>query len=71
MIPLSLYRSPESVSDCSIIDLETVTGNDSFINDGQMVSWAEDCDGLVDSLSIVNEAEEEMWDFDEVDDLGV
>ena len=30
-----------------------------------MFSWAEDCDGLVDSLSIVNEAEEEMWDFDE------
>ena len=30
-----------------------------------MVSWAKDCDGLVDSLSIVNETEEEMWDFDE------
>ena len=30
-----------------------------------MFSWAEDCDGLVDSLSIVNEAEEEMWDFDQ------
>ena len=30
-----------------------------------MFSWAEDCDGLVDSLSIVNEAEEEMWDFNE------
>ena len=30
-----------------------------------MVSWAEDYDGLVDSLSIVTEAEEELWDFDE------
>ena len=29
------------------------------------MSWVEDCDGFVDSLSIVNEAEEEMWDFDE------
>ena len=60
LISLSLYRSLESVSDCSVTDVETVTGNDSFINDGQMVSWAEDCDGLVDSLSIDNEAEEEM-----------
>ena len=56
LISLSLYRSLESVSDCSVTDVETVTGNDSFINDGQMVSWAEDCDGLVDSLSIDNEA---------------
>ena len=29
------------------------------------MSWVEDCDGFVDSLSIVTEAEEEMWDFDE------
>ena len=56
VIPLSLNRSPESASDCLVTDLETITGNESFINDGQMVSWAEDCDGLVDSLSIVNEA---------------
>ena len=34
VIPLSLYRSPESVSDCSVTDVETVTGNDSFINEG-------------------------------------
>ena len=65
MIPLSLYQSPESVSDSSVMDVKTITGNDSFLNEGQMVSWAEDCDGLVDSLSIVIEAKEEMWDFDE------
>ena len=65
VILLSLYRSPESVLDCLVTDVEIVTGNDSFINEGQMVSWAEDCDGLVDSLSIVTEAEEEVWDFDE------
>ena len=65
VILLSLYRSPESVLDCLVTDVEIVTGNDSFINEGQMVSWAEDCDGLVDSLSIVIEAKEEMWDFDE------
>ena len=50
VILLSLYRSPESVLDCLVTDVEIVTGNDSFINDGQMVSWAEDCDGLVDSV---------------------
>ena len=59
VIPLSLYRSPESVLNCSVTDVKTVTGNESFINEGQKVSSAEDCDGLVDSLSIVTEAEEE------------
>ena len=34
VIPLSLYRSPERVSDCSVTDVETITGNDSFINEG-------------------------------------
>ena len=53
------------MSDCSVTDVETVTGNDSFIGEGQIVSWAEDCDGLVDSLSIVIKAEEETWEFDE------
>ena len=53
------------MSDCSVTDVETVTGNDSFISEGQIVSWAEDCDGLVDSLSIVIKAEEETWEFDE------
>ena len=53
------------MSDCSVTDVETVTGNDSFISEGQIVSWAEDCDGLVDSLSIVIKSEEEMWEFDE------
>ena len=53
------------MSDCSVTDLKTVTGNDSFINDGQMINWVEDCDGLVDSLSILNKVEEEIWDFDE------
>ena len=65
VIPLSLNRSPKSASDCLVTDLETITGNDSFINDGQMINWVEDCDGLVDSLSILNEVDEEMWDFDE------
>ena len=38
VILLSLYRSPESVLDCLVTDVEIVTGNDSFINEGQMVS---------------------------------
>ena len=38
VLPLSLYRSPESMSDCSATDVETITGNESFINEGQIVS---------------------------------
>ena len=53
------------MSDCSATEVETVTGNDFDINEGQMGSWVEDCDGLVDSFSIVTGSEEEMWEFDE------
>ena len=65
VLPLSLYHSPKSVSDWSATEVETVTGNDFDINEGQMGSWVEDCDGLVDSFSIVTGSEEEMWEFDE------
>ena len=65
VLPLSLYRSPKSVLDCSAMEVETVIGNDFVINEGQMGSWVEDRDGLVDSFSIVTGSEEEMWEFDE------
>lgn len=41
------------MSDCSATNVKTVTGNDSFINEGQMVSWAEYYDGLVDSFLLL------------------
>ena len=44
---------------------EAVTGNDSLVNEGQMVSWADECDGLVDSLSVVTGLKDEIWEFDE------
>ena len=44
---------------------EVITGNDSLVNEGQMVSWADECDGLVDSLSVVIGLKDEIWEFDE------
>lgn len=51
MLPLSLYWSPES--DCLVMEGEAVSGNNSFVNEGLLVNWADECDGLVDSLSVV------------------
>ena len=44
---------------------EVVTGNDSLVNEGQMVSWVDECDGLVDSLFVVTGLKDEIWEFDE------
>ena len=44
---------------------EAVTGNDSLVNEGQMVSWVDECDGLVDSLFVVTGLKDEIWEFDE------
>ena len=44
---------------------EAVTGNDSLVNEGQMVSWVDECDGLVDSLFVVIGLKDEIWEFDE------
>lgn len=43
---------------------EAVTGNDSLVNEGQMVSWVDECDGLVDSLFVVTGLKDEIWEFD-------
>lgn len=47
MLPLSLYWSPES--DCPV-EGEAVSSNNSFVKEGLMVNWADECDGLVNSL---------------------
>ena len=44
---------------------ESVPGISSIINEGQRVSWANESDGLVDSLSVVLGLEDEIWEFDE------
>ena len=33
------------MSDYSVMEGEAVTGNDSLVNEGQMVSWVDECDG--------------------------
>ena len=65
MIPLSLYRSPGSESNCSVKEGEAATGNFTCVTKGQLVSWADECDEVVDSLSVVTRSEDELWEFDE------
>ena len=65
VLPLSLYRSLECRSVCSSMEGESVPGISSIINEGQRVSWANESDGLVDSLSVVLGLEDEIWEFDE------
>ena len=65
VIPLSLYRSPGSESDCSVMEGEATTGNFSCVTKGQIVSWADECDGVVDSLSVATGSEDEICEFDE------
>uniref|UniRef100_A0A7N2L369 Uncharacterized protein n=1 Tax=Quercus lobata TaxID=97700 RepID=A0A7N2L369_QUELO len=60
-----LDKSWESDSDCSVMEGQAVIGNNSVVNEGHMVSWADECNGLVDSLSVVTGSEDEMWEFDE------
>lgn len=58
MIPFSFYRCPESGSGCSVTEGEAITGNNSFATKGKIVSWADDCDGVVDSLFVVSGSED-------------
>ena len=53
MLPLSLYRSPDCMSVYSSLEGECVPGNDSSTNERQKVSWADEGEGLVKSLSVV------------------
>ena len=51
MIPLTLYRSSDSVSDYSISESEAIPSTNSFLGDGPIFSWADECDGVVDFAS--------------------
>ena len=65
MLPLSLYRSPDSLSVSSSLKGEYVPGNDSSTNEGQRVSWVDEGEGLVEFSSVVPGSESELWDFGE------
>ena len=65
VLPLSLYRFLESELDCSVLDGEAVTSNTPFVNEGHIVGWTDESDGIVDSMSIATGSEDELWEFDE------
>ena len=60
VLPLSIYWFPESESDCLVMEGEAVIGNTSFVNEGHIVSWVDECDGIVDSMFVVTGLEDEL-----------
>ncbi|XP_050252211.1 uncharacterized protein LOC126698794 [Quercus robur] len=60
VIPLSLYRSPESVSES-----EAIPGTDSVLGNGPIISWTDECDGAVDVVSAGMVSECEFWESDD------
>ena len=42
-----ITQSPELVSD-SVSESEVLPSTDSFLGDGPIISWADECNGVVD-----------------------
>ena len=51
VIPLTLYQSPDLVSNYLISESEAILGTNSFLGDGPIISWANEYDGVVDLAS--------------------
>ena len=51
MIPLTLYRSSDSVSNYSISKSEAIPSTNFFLGDGPIISWADECDSVGDFAS--------------------
>ena len=51
VIQLSFYWSPDSKSDCSVMEGEASTSDNSFVTNRKIVSWTEEHDKVVDSSS--------------------
>ena len=62
VLPLSLYRSLDSMSVNSSLEGDCVPGNDSCTYERQRVSWADDCAGLVEYFP---RSESELWEVGE------
>ena len=60
-VPLSLYRSSETMLDYLSSKGGNVPGIDFFLGDGQITSWADECDGAVDFASADMGLECEVW----------
>lgn len=65
VLPLLLYRSSESESNCLVVDGEVVIGNKSVVKEGHIVSSVDESDRIVDSMFVANGSEDELWEFDE------
>ena len=63
-IPLSLYHSPGSMSDFSDLEGAVGQGNNTFKEEGHLVSWVDDCDGDLDNVSVVSVLDCELGDSD-------
>ena len=64
VLPLSLYRSLDCMLVYSSLEEECVSSNASSTNEEQRVNWADEGEGLVESLSVVLGSVSEMWEFD-------
>ena len=62
VLPLSLYCSPDSMSVSSSLEGDCVLGNDFSTYEGQRVSWADECEGLVEYFP---GSESELWEVGE------
>ena len=51
VIQLSFYWSPDSKSDCSVMEGEAGTGDNAFVTNRKIVSWTKEHDKVVDALS--------------------
>ena len=62
VISLSAYRSPKSVSNQPALEGVVDLGMASLSNEGQIISWAFECNGVVGSVAIEIGSEGKAWD---------
>nr|XP_023918467.1 uncharacterized protein LOC112030014 [Quercus suber] len=58
--PPSLYHSPRSLSDFSDLEGAVGQGNNTFKEEGHIVSWANECEGALDNVSLVSGSDCEL-----------
>ena len=65
VIPLSAYCSPKSVTGQLASEGVVNSGRDSLVNEGQIISWDSEFDGVVDSGDSEFGSEGVTWDSEE------
>ena len=64
VISLSAYRSPKSVSNQPALEGVVDLGMASLSNEGQIISWAFESNGVVGSVASEIGSEGKAWDSD-------